>query len=489
MGLLGPNFKKMEQEKDIGGLLQALRHEDWRTREIAASVLNRLNWKPENNENKAWLLAAKRDWLELAGLGEPAFAPLVLALTHSEEGVRTMAGDALEQAALSNSKIAVPYLCEALLNKTIQFLPKQINQTRDRIVEILGKTGNPNAVSALVNSISSLELKRRMITEGGSHYDHYLGHHREVVRQAIKEIGEPAIEPLIHTLTTTGAANLLSLFGHLAMNPLINSLNTKDNFKRAAIVSALGNIDDARVIENLVKVLRDNSILVRKEAAIHLRNRSWQPSNNEDKVYFLLAEILASNTYQEGELSQIKINELVAMGRTAVQPLYDSIDLEGILYRIVYMRDPNLLFRKRGFRYEYPARALIYDLLCKVGEPGEPILEKWVNDPDPMIQEFARRTMSDQIKKGTSASEPKLTGSIGTGQQQKKVSGWIPLGFGVLSLFLSLIVCISIPIIFAAGDIADDANTGFTAIACCTTPLIITGIVLSIVGLIKIIRK
>src|SRR3972149_6412665 len=446
MGLLGPNFKKMEQEKDIGGLLQALRHEDWRTREIAASVLNRLNWKPENNENKAWLLAAKRDWLELAGLGEPAFAPLVLALTHSEEGVRTMAGDALEQAALSNSKIAVPYLCEALLNKTIQFLPKQINQTRDRIVEILGKTGNPNAVSALVNSISSLELKRRMITEGGSHYDHYLGHHREVDQQAIKEIGEPAIEPLIHTLTTTGAANLLSLFGHLAMNPLINSLNTKDNSKRAAIVSALGNIDDARVIENLVKVLRDNSILVRKEAAIHLRNRSWQP-------------------------------------------LYDSIDLEGILYRIVYMRDPNLLFRKRGFRYEYPARALIYDLLCKVGEPGEPILEKWVNDPDPMIQEFARRTMSDQIKKGTSASEPKLTGSIGTGQQQKKVSGWIPLGFGVLSLFLSLIVCISIPIIFAAGDIADDANTGFTAIACCTTPLIITGIVLSIVGLIKIIRK
>ena len=51
MGLLGPNFKTMEHEGDIEGLRQAFSDEQWKTREIAAAVLDRFKWKPENNEN------------------------------------------------------------------------------------------------------------------------------------------------------------------------------------------------------------------------------------------------------------------------------------------------------------------------------------------------------------------------------------------------------------------------------------------------------
>jgi len=102
MGIFGrkPNLAKMEQEKDVQGLIKALRHKEHRIRIGATLSLGRLSDKRaiepliETFNDQNWLVrvgAAEA----LGRIGKPAVEILVQHLTHIFPTVRLGAAEAL----------------------------------------------------------------------------------------------------------------------------------------------------------------------------------------------------------------------------------------------------------------------------------------------------------------------------------------------------------------------------------------------------------
>jgi HEAT repeat protein len=381
----------MEKKGDIKGLCQALRHEKKSTREKAALALDRLAWTPEDDANKAWYIASKGDWQELAQLGEPALPALILAMRHPEEAVRLTAGSALERIATSYPDSALPLLCEALSSHLIGFEPK-ITQARNLTVEILGKMGDSRAVLPLVQSHELLWKAYRSIYNPGEGIKNTYRGYLNLVQQSIKEIGESAITPLMEALNSKDdefrkmkdrLASMLASLGTPAVDPLIKSLDNEDKYVRSYVIHALGGMDDNRIMNHLVKSLRDKDCRVRTSASAILGGKSWQPPNAEEKAYFLLAEILQSNT-PKGHLSKTKQDELLAMGEQAVDPLVHSLGLEGKVFTTLPYKNTII---------QVAARNLVSELLVSIGKPAQAALEKALEDPDQTIQEAAQETL------------------------------------------------------------------------------------------------
>jgi hypothetical protein len=94
-------------------------------------------------------------------------------------------------------------------------------------------------------------------------YDDYDVRQRAI--QALVEVGEPAVEPLIAALQKKnfkGAAEALGQIGDArAVEPLIAMLESKGQYgEKVAAVQALGRIGDTRAIEPLVVMLKDYSV-------------------------------------------------------------------------------------------------------------------------------------------------------------------------------------------------------------------------------------
>jgi len=74
----------------IGPLLDRLRSPDERTRTSASAVLDRLEWKPQDDEEHVWSLIAKQDWVALVQMDADAVPPLVRIMRDpsSDKGLR-----------------------------------------------------------------------------------------------------------------------------------------------------------------------------------------------------------------------------------------------------------------------------------------------------------------------------------------------------------------------------------------------------------------
>ncbi|MFC2063937.1 hypothetical protein ACFLXB_02445, partial [Chloroflexota bacterium] len=127
--------------------------------------------------------------------------------------------------------------------------------------------------------------------------------------------------------------------------------------------------------------------------------------------------------------------------------------------------------------------------LINLGESGLPILKKGLSDPDPIIQEFVRKALSGEFKKGTTLSKPQPIGSSGLDPEAEKKKGWIFFAVGAAALLLSLILCIASIFVLSAADGSNDTSMAFGGLTCCMLPLLIIGIVLLVWGLIKVFRK
>ena len=105
-------------------------------------------------------------------------------------------------------------------------------------------------------------------------------HVRDGAADALGNIGdERAIEPLIQTLkdkewpVRSGAAHALGKIGDInAVEPLINALEDEESFVRWAAAQALGNIGDNQAVGPLIEALKDEDYMVREHAAIALGN-------------------------------------------------------------------------------------------------------------------------------------------------------------------------------------------------------------------------
>lgn len=88
---------------EIGGdrakphLVEALSDPSHPVRMEAAWGLERLDWIPQNDLERANYLIAREQWNELVRMGRPAIAPLISALQVEYSGVRTGASEALRQ--------------------------------------------------------------------------------------------------------------------------------------------------------------------------------------------------------------------------------------------------------------------------------------------------------------------------------------------------------------------------------------------------------
>jgi HEAT repeat protein len=470
MEMFGPNITKMEKERDIEGLSRLLRHEKSSIREKVALALDRFAWKPQDEANKAWYLAAKRNWQELAGLGKPAFAPLILALRTSDENVQLAAGNVLEQVASSHSEYALHLLGKALCDQMIEigFFYNDIKRARNRTIQILTKMGDSSVVIPFARSIDRMmekeEESQRKINPG-IHPSQFT--HRESdayanqIKQAIKEIGESAIPPLIKALTSKAEGinfrtltDCISAIGPSAIGPLAKLLDHESGAVRSATISALGHINDnstfdllvkalqdhdpavrlaavtalsqmvgPRVVKPLVGSLRDKAPRVREKAASSLLQRSWRPATAEDKAYFLLAQMLLELS-TKGSTTIFKAKELRAMGMQAVDPLIHSLGLEGTSFYKDY--HPTKGDRSRWI----PSRSVVLSSLLDIGPLAIPALEKALEDPDPVVQQGAQEALA-KLKGGRQTSvnlhvvttEREMTKERPANQQYEHTSG------------------------------------------------------------------
>lgn len=141
---------------------------------------------------------------------------------------------------------------------------------------------------------------------------------RDNAIEALVEIGEPAVEPLIQALNNESwvvreaATEALGKIGdERAVEPLIKVLDDEDEttFVREAAAEALGEIGDERAIEPLAHALTDIDVL--KNAAVALDKLGWAPQNESEKAYYLIAK----NQW----------DELTRLGEPAVEPLIHTL--------------------------------------------------------------------------------------------------------------------------------------------------------------------
>ena len=92
-------------------LAEALKDEDARVRKEAASVLDKLGWKPGTAIDEVHYLLAGQEWNELVELGEPAVAFLIESLKDKNRSVRE--GSAFALGGIGDER-AVDALTELL---------------------------------------------------------------------------------------------------------------------------------------------------------------------------------------------------------------------------------------------------------------------------------------------------------------------------------------------------------------------------------------
>ncbi len=291
-----PDINDLQENKDVKGLIRALKHEDFLVRKDAARALVKVGdesavealieaLKHENWEDDYTVLIAVRESAADA-LGEigdrRAVNPLIQSLFEdSDEEVRWKAAAALGK--IKDHSSVMP-LIDALndpswgVRKNITnalgdigdnraFDPLMTSLTdkdwhvRKYAAVALGKIGDERAIGPLVNTLNDEDSDVRW---------------KSLI--ALGKIGEPAVKPLLNAFESddwhmrSRAAEVLGKIGDKrAIKPLINALNSRDKsqnkYVRGRIVEALGRIGDERAVDPLIMALDDQYIFVRLKAS------------------------------------------------------------------------------------------------------------------------------------------------------------------------------------------------------------------------------
>lgn len=322
-------------------LRNALEDQSATVREAAATVLDHLNWQPDQTESGAIYWVAQRNWSRCVQLGVFAIRPLMIALRDNDPEIRRAAVTTLGKIEDAH---AVELIIDALSDKS--------NEVREAAIKELSGLG---AVAELV--IAILEKKKK-----------------EAAIESLSRIGARAVEPLISILTQKGeeaskvmeiyakkacksteiyarsndesykklanaqrerediahgqnlasknAAQALGQIGDArAVKPLIATLTNKDEMifgLRQAAAQALGEIGDLRAIEPLIATLTNKGVLsgmtweVRENAANALDRLGWRPNESTAGASYWVAKR--------------EWDKCVSMGALAIEPLFAAHD-------------------------------------------------------------------------------------------------------------------------------------------------------------------
>lgn len=103
--------KALEKIKDVSTIVPlvfALKDEDPGVRNKALNALDKLNWKPKNNDERVMFYICKGKTGNLVEIGKAAVEPLIAILTHPDETVRDRAVSALGE--IKDSRAIQPLL-------------------------------------------------------------------------------------------------------------------------------------------------------------------------------------------------------------------------------------------------------------------------------------------------------------------------------------------------------------------------------------------
>ncbi len=231
----------------IEPLIVALR--DNQLSKTAVSALETIGWEPGNGEDGAWYYIRKGDWKNAARLGAAAIGPLIDML--------------------------------------------QVAEVNKDAAQTLGAIGDPRAVHPLIAVLA----ERQSWPPTGW----------EPAVQALSQIGEPAVEPLIAVIqdksneACRGAIETLGRIGDArAVEPLIAVIQDENNTAHREAVQTLGKIGDARVVKPLIAGLMS--------------------SERSKREYF--AEALVA-IYQSGRLNKEHQQLILAQRSTITQTHHD----------------------------------------------------------------------------------------------------------------------------------------------------------------------
>ena len=228
MRLFKPNIEKLEQQRNVRGLAEALKDKEASVREAAASALDRIG-VPDDPAVRAWYAVVRRDWAAAEALDDAAVAPLCSSLDNSDASIRHAAA------------------------------------------ETLGRVGQP-AVWHLVYILKNEALEQQA---------------REAVVHALASIGEPAVEPLCELFEESpeiarflsaqvAASHALAAIGSTAVDPIGRKLLSLRDRRSVPIALTLGEIGDPSAIRFLAATLENCSIPAGQTYQFHVRQAATQ---------------------------------------------------------------------------------------------------------------------------------------------------------------------------------------------------------------------
>ena len=223
LGLEKPNIKKMEQNKDVKGLMKALNFEnDESIRRDAAFALGKISDSSTVDPIINELNYEKKDVINSSNsdIGESTIEQLINSLNNENIDMR-------KNAASTLIKIGEP-----AVDMLINALEDENWRVRWHSAEILGEIQDNRAVKPLINALNDENNGVRS---------------NSII--ALFEIGEPAVEILINALkdgewrVRWQAAEILGeIKDDRAVKPLTEALNDENNDVRMAATKALERI-------------------------------------------------------------------------------------------------------------------------------------------------------------------------------------------------------------------------------------------------------
>jgi HEAT repeat protein len=248
--LFKPDILKFKQNKNVKGLIKALKYHGSHERSWAAEVLGDLG---ETSAVEPLIDTLKdKDinvrWSAVKSLGKigdrRAALPIAIALTETNDWqMPLLVREALVNIGQRN--------CDALMD----LMTHSNSDIRQLPAKILGEIGCQEAIEGL---ISALKNDENFMVRG-------------LAAKSLGQLGDKfAVVPLINSISDQDGTVILEVIEALgilgdarAIDPLVAYLSDKNNGSRGLAATALGKIGDKRAVEALVTALTDESLQVR----------------------------------------------------------------------------------------------------------------------------------------------------------------------------------------------------------------------------------
>ena len=387
------SYRKNSLAKTLELLSEALKDVSSDVRQKAADALDKLDWQPHDETNRAYYLVSRGQWDELTILGELGLTLLIRAAVDPNEPGRWGAAAALgktrdiravqplihtlhdpdrwvrRHAVQALGKVgdpsAIPYILEALKDED--------PTVRRNAIVALGDAGDA-AIEPLLQILNNEELSVRWdAIEALRKLDHprTIALLNEALRNKDREIREKAAEALdylgwepadgnelAYYLMVRGQWDEIVAVGTVAIDPLVETL-LSDHPLRWGAAWALGKIGDAKAVPPLIQALADENARVRRNAAKALG------SIGDDAA---VEPLVASLGDEDSRVRKDAADALGEMGQAAVQPLVHTlntaseqkvrwhalealrnISVVGVIDVLIQaLRDENLIARERA---------------------------------------------------------------------------------------------------------------------------------------------